>query len=209
MSVRGEQCSLNLSNQQYFRKRELASIRLLSFQPGFSRLKRLDILTSLYSRLCLIPLPKGFRSLYPSTFAELRTEHSAAIEVILRCGHQPAGVGQFATAAGPALPTSTIEQWIDASDVYVLILGRNYGDLDAETDKSYVHREYDYAVAQGKPVIALLMAESILEDRSEQPDQVSVAEDLDHLNRLRRQTRNPHYWTEANDIQEILIARLF
>ena len=48
-----------------------------------------------------------------------------------------------------------IERVIDESDYYVLLLGARYGSLDSE-GISYTEREYDYAVKQGKKVIALI-----------------------------------------------------
>lgn len=142
-----------------------------------------------------------------SNFIDLRTEHSAAIQAILSCGHYPTGMGQFRTAHEAFFSRSSIEQWIDTSDIYVLLLGQSYGDLDPETGKSYVHLEYDYAVAQNIPIIACLMTEDQLDQQ--EPDSSKV-ENLDQLMQLRHQTlkQSPYYWTEAEDLQQGLVTRL-
>jgi hypothetical protein len=49
-----------------------------------------------------------------------------------------------------------IRNVIDDSDYYLVILGGRYGTLNAPGGKSYTHLEYEYALASGKPTIALL-----------------------------------------------------
>jgi hypothetical protein len=150
--------------------------------------------------------PKGLQVFISSTFVDLKAEHSAAIAAILSCGHRPAGIGQFQTAGERRFPPCRIEQWIHTCDIYVLILGRCYGDLDSETGKSYVHLEYDYAVAQGMPIIACLMAADQLEKQG--PD--GTTDHLEQLQQLRQQaqTHSPYYWTEAHDLQQGLVTCL-
>jgi hypothetical protein len=49
-----------------------------------------------------------------------------------------------------------IERVIDESDYYVLVIGGRYGSVDEESQVSFTEKEYDYAVAKGKPVLAFL-----------------------------------------------------
>jgi nucleoside 2-deoxyribosyltransferase len=151
--------------------------------------------------------PKVLQVFVSSTFLDLQAEHHAAIAGILTSGHRPAGVGQFTLSANPIFSMRSIEQWIDQCDVYVLILGRFYG-LPTAAGKSWVHLEYDYAVAQEKPIIAFLMDESAMQMR-DGPGRVEI-EHADQLYQLRQQaqTHQPHYWTAVTDIEQTLIARL-
>jgi len=48
-----------------------------------------------------------------------------------------------------------IKREIDSSDYYVVIIAGRYGSV-AEDGVSYTEKEYDYAVAKGKPVLAFL-----------------------------------------------------
>lgn len=65
----------------------------------------------------------------------------------------PAGMELF--------PASDDDKWtliqrvIDDSDYYIVVVGGRYGSLDA-AGISYTEREYDYAVASGKPVMAFV-----------------------------------------------------
>jgi hypothetical protein len=89
-----------------------------------------------------------------STFTDLRSERQAAVEAILSAGHIPAGMELF--AAGDESQMVVIRRWIDESDVFMLILGDRYGSIERESQKSYVHLEYEYALLQSKPLFAVI-----------------------------------------------------
>ena len=57
----------------------------------------------------------------------------------------------------------TIQKWIDESDVYMLILGGRYGNLEPTSGVSYTELEYEYAIEQDKPLFAVVINESALE----------------------------------------------
>src|SRR6185369_3082584 len=98
-----------------------------------------------------------------STYTDLREERQAAVEAILTAGHIPAGMELF--AAGDESQMNVIKRWIDESDVYLLVLGGRYGSIEPNSQKSYIHLEYDYAIERGKPLFAVVMAEDCLEER--------------------------------------------
>lgn len=72
-----------------------------------------------------------------STFSDLIQERQAAVEAILTAGHIPAGMELF--TAGDESQMQVIKQWIDESDLYLMILGGRYGSTEANTGKSYTH----------------------------------------------------------------------
>jgi len=92
-----------------------------------------------------------------STFTDLIEERQAAVSAILKAGHIPAGMELFTAADRSQM--DIIKNWIDESDVYMLILGGRYGSIEPTTGKSYTELEYDYAVQQGK---ALLLKRKLL-----------------------------------------------
>ena len=96
-----------------------------------------------------------------STYKDLKSERQAAVSAILKSGHIPAGMELF--TAGDRSQLDTIKQWIDESDVYMLILGGRYGSIEPSSGVSYTELEYDYAVQQGKPVFAVVITEQALE----------------------------------------------
>jgi len=98
-----------------------------------------------------------------STYTDLLNERQAAVSAILKAGHIPAGMELF--TAGDKSQMDTIKEWIDESDVYMLILGGRYGSIESSSGISYTELEYDYAVEQGKPVFAVVITESALEQK--------------------------------------------
>ncbi len=97
------------------------------------------------------------------TFTDLIPERQAAVEAILTAGHIPAGMELF--TSGDESQMEVIKQWIDESDVYLLILGGRYGSIEPTTGKSYIQLEYEYAVEKNKPLFACVIKDSAIELR--------------------------------------------
>ncbi len=76
-------------------------------------------------------IKKRLQVFVSSTFSDLRDERQAAVEAILSVGHIPAGMELF--AAGDESQMDVIKQWIDESDVYLLILGGRYGSIEPKS----------------------------------------------------------------------------
>lgn len=98
-----------------------------------------------------------------STFTDLIEERQAAVSAILKAGHIPAGMELFTAADRSQM--DIIKNWIDESDVYMLILGGRYGSIEPTTGKSYTELEYDYAVEQGKALFAVVITKDALEKK--------------------------------------------
>jgi hypothetical protein len=128
-----------------------------------------------------------------STYLDLKEERQAAVEAILTAGHIPAGMELF--KAGDETQMNVIKRWIDESDVYLLILGMRYGSVESLTKKSYIHLEYEYAVVQGKPLFAVVVAEDKIEEQA-----------IDHPQKLREfrelvLSRMVKFWRDSRDIK--------
>lgn len=96
-----------------------------------------------------------------STYTDLIAERQSAVEAILSAGHIPAGMELF--AAGNEEQMKVIRDWIDDSDVYMLILGGRYGSVEKKSSKSYTQLEYEYAVEKSKPLFAVYMTDDYFE----------------------------------------------
>lgn len=96
-----------------------------------------------------------------STYTDLIKERQSAVEAILTARHIPAGMELF--TAGDESQMEVIKQWIDESDVYLLILGGRYGSMEPISGKSYTHLEFEYALEQGKPLFSCVLSESALD----------------------------------------------
>lgn len=102
-------------------------------------------------------MQKKYQIFVSSTFRDLVDERQDAIRNILDLGHIPAGMELFPAADTEQL--TYIKKVIDECDYYLLIVGGRYGSLDAE-GVSFTEREYDYAVAAGKTVLAFVHGEA-------------------------------------------------
>ncbi len=105
-------------------------------------------------------MDKKLQVFVSSTYTDLIEERQAAVEAILQAGHIPAGMELF--SAGNDSQLQTIYKWIDASDVYMLILGGRYGSIDTKTGKSYTQLEYEYALSKDMPIFSIVLSDSYL-----------------------------------------------
>ncbi|EFL88096.1 DUF4062 domain-containing protein [Ahrensia sp. R2A130] len=96
---------------------------------------------------------KKYEVFISSTFKDLRKERQAVQDVVIRAGDFPVQMESF--------PASDQEQFeyiktlIDSCDYYVLIIAGRYG-TQSKAGLSYTHREYQYAVSSGVPVLAFI-----------------------------------------------------
>ena len=106
---------------------------------------------------------KKYQIFISSTYLDLIEERQTAVQTIVKMGHIPAGMELFKAGASQ---WQTITKWIDASDIYVLILGGRYGTINEHEGKSYTHLEYEYALSTGMPVFALVLEDKFLQEKS-------------------------------------------
>lgn len=109
---------------------------------------------------------KKYQVFISSTYADLQEERQAAVEAILKSGHIPAGMELF--AAGDKSQFETIKRWIEASDIYMLILGTRYGSIEPKTGLAYIECEYDYAVSIQKPLFSIVASDTLINKKAEQ-----------------------------------------
>ncbi|END9089967.1 DUF4062 domain-containing protein [Yersinia enterocolitica] len=108
-------------------------------------------------------MEKKLQVFVSSTFTDLKEERQAAVSAILRSGHIPAGMELF--TAGDQSQLDIIKNWIDESDVYMLILGGRYGSIEANSGFSYTELEYNYALEKAKPLFSVVINESTLKEK--------------------------------------------
>lgn len=101
-------------------------------------------------------MEKRYQVFVSSTYADLKDERKHVLQALMEMDCIPAGMELF--------PAADEEQWefikkvIDDCDYYLLIIGGRYGSLTND-GVSYTEKEFDYAVAKGLKVIALIHGE--------------------------------------------------
>lgn len=150
-------------------------------------------------------MEKRYQVFVSSTFEDLKEERQAALRAILELDHMPAGMELFPAVDDDAW--QLIRDVIDASDYYVVIVGGRYGSLD-DAGIGFTEKEYDYALATGKPVIALL---------HKNPNDLSRGRtDVDEqawqkLSAFRAKIEKKHtcvFWTSAEELKSRIIISL-
>jgi hypothetical protein len=108
-------------------------------------------------------MDKKLQVFVSSTYIEMKAERQAAVETILKARHIPAGMELF--VAGDKSQLDVIKQWIQDSDVFMLILGGRYGSIEPLSGKSYIQVEYEFAASNNKPLFAVVMNDDCLQEK--------------------------------------------
>lgn len=148
---------------------------------------------------------KRYQIFISSTFRDLVAERQAVIKAVLELDHMPAGMELFPATDDAAW--RLIQDVIDASDYYLLIVGGRYGSLD-EAGIGFTEKEYDYAVEKKKPVIALLHQNpgSLPRDKTETQEAAWAK-----LEAFRKKVSGRHtclFWNAADDLKAHAIVSL-
>lgn len=121
------------------------------------------------------------------------------VSALLQLDAMPAGMELFPAADDDAW--TLVERVIDASDYYLLVIGGKYGSIDPETELSYTEREYDFAVAAGKPVMAFLHEnpDAIPAGKTERTEQAQAK--LAAFRSKVKARKHVKYWATADGLQ--------
>lgn len=102
-------------------------------------------------------MDKKYQIFISSTYEDLKEKRRKVQETILSMYQFPIGMEMF--SADDADQWEIIQETIDNSDYYVLIIGRRYGSIiqnGSDAGISYTQKEYRYAKSIGVPVLAFL-----------------------------------------------------
>ena len=90
-----------------------------------------------------------------STYSDLVDIRDIAYQVILDMRQVPVGYHDIATDSNIQ---GTINPLIDNSEIFILIIGKNYGSISS-SGISYVEEEYNYAISKGKPILCFVRSD--------------------------------------------------
>lgn len=131
-----------------------------------------------------------------STYKDLIEERKEVIHALLELDCIPAGMELFPATDEDAW--SLIQEVIDNSDYYLLILAGKYGSTNKE-GIGYTEMEFDYAISQGKPIICFVHSdiESLPASKVEKSEKGSEL-----LSKFREKAQEKHckYWSSSPDL---------
>lgn len=96
-------------------------------------------------------MEKKYSVFVSSTYNDLVVERKKVIDVLLQMNCFPIGMEYF--NAEDDTQWNIIKNLIKECDYYIIIIAGRYGSIEKESGKSYTHKEYEYAVEQGIPVL--------------------------------------------------------
>ena len=151
-------------------------------------------------------MEKKYQIFISSTFKDLKTARLKVRDAILSMYHFPVGMEMF--GALDEDQWEVIKRDIDASDYYVLIIGKMFGSEVPGEGISYTQKEYRYAVEQGIPVLAFLM-----KDDADVPKtyQETDKDRIDKLKAFRKEVetgRVVSFWSNPDELAGQVISSL-
>lgn len=99
---------------------------------------------------------KIYSAFISSNFEKLRVERNTVIDILLDFRILPIGMEHFTVTTNSDF--SEIEELIDDSDFFIMLLGSTYGSCD-ENGVSWTEREYRYALKKNKPMLVIICQE--------------------------------------------------
>jgi hypothetical protein len=139
-----------------------------------------------------------------STFRDLEKERRIVMEQILNLRHIPVGMELF--QAADEAQWNYIKKRILECDYYVVIVAERYG-AEGPDGKSYTQMEYEFAVANGIPVVAFLLHDDA---RRTWPREHVEFDKLDKIAEFRRQceTRLVKHWRNGDELGTKVVLTL-
>ncbi len=140
-----------------------------------------------------------------STFKDLEEEREKLVLSILKTRNIPSGMELSAGANEKTL--SIIYEWIDESDVFVLLLGGKYGSICPGSNMSFTELEYEYAKSKSKPIVVLSLTEKYLDKKLKEKDLKSSdlyeKQNMQKMDQFKVSATGSNYSIMINDISEI------
>ena len=121
---------------------------------------------------------KKYQIFISSTYRDLFKARESVIETILGLYHFPVGMEMF--SADDDEQWEVIKETINYSDYYILLLGHRYGS-ETSDGISFTEKEYDYATAQGIPVMAFIRERNVPttpDERDDDPEKLRKLTDF-------------------------------
>ncbi|HEY4361971.1 MAG TPA: DUF4062 domain-containing protein [Bryobacteraceae bacterium] len=145
-------------------------------------------------------LRKRYQVFVSSTYEDLVEERTGIMQVLLELDCIPAGMELFPAADDDSW--TLIKKVIDNSDYYLVVVGGRYGSVGLD-GKSYTQMEYEYAICQGKPVLAFVHGNPNAISAARTEREPAAREALAAFVRLVKR-KNCRTWTTPQDLAAVV-----
>lgn len=146
-------------------------------------------------------MEKKYQIFISSTYTDLIDERKKVSDTVLSMHHFPIGMEMFSAADEDQW--EVIQDTIDSSDYYVLIVGHRYGSVIEEGTEggvSYTEKEYKYAKSKNIPILAFIIADSVLIAPQNMENDFEKRERLDLFKKEILTGRIVEWWQNKDDL---------
>ena len=153
-------------------------------------------------------MDKKYQVFISSTYTDLVEARTAVRDAILSMMHFPVGMELF--GAADEEQWQIIQETIDSSDYYVLIVGQRYGSViadGADAGISYTEKEFRYALQKGVPILAFI----INDDVAVKPEHIekTYPDKLAAFKSAVKDGRLVEWWNSPDDLAKKVTAALY
>ena len=140
---------------------------------------------------------KKYQVFVSSTYKDLINEREKIIETILSLYHFPVGMEMF--SADDSEQWEIIQETINVSDYYVIIIGHRYGSISSD-GVSYTEKEYDYAKEKGIPILAFIKDRNAATLPEERESDSVLAAKLDSFVEKATKSKMCDFWGNIDEL---------
>lgn len=146
-------------------------------------------------------MEKKYQIFISSTYEDLIEERRKVQDTILSMYQFPIGMEMF--SADDKEQWEIIQETIDSSDYYVLIIGHRYGSIikyGEDAGISFTQKEFRYALKQNIPVLAFLIDDSVPVVPKKVDEDAKSKRKLKEFKEEVKDGRNVEWWTSKDDL---------
>ena len=146
-------------------------------------------------------MEKKYQIFISSTYKDLIEARSKVRDAILSMMHFPVGMEMF--NAADEEQWEIIQETIDSSDYYVLILGQRYGSViesGSDAGISYTEKEFRYAREKKIPILVFIIDDDVaIKPEFMEKDQESIKKLADFKTEAKK-GRTVQWWTNIDEL---------
>lgn len=154
-------------------------------------------------------MEKKYQIFISSTYTDLTKAREKVRDAILTMMHFPVGMEMF--SAGDEEQWEIIQDTIDSSDYYVLIVGHRYGSVVETGDDagiSYTEKEFRYAKEKGIPILAFILSDDAAVKKADLDNDPKKIEKLAVFKNDVEHGRSVEWWNTPDELALKVTAAL-
>lgn len=154
-------------------------------------------------------MDKKYQIFISSTYTDLIEARNKVRDAVLSMMHFPVGMEMF--SAADEEQWEIIQDTIDSSDYYILILGHRYGSVIESGDGagiSYTEKEFRYAKTKGIPILAFILSDDADIKKADVESDLKKSKKLDLFKDDVKSGRIVEWWKTPDELAQKVTAAL-